>query len=64
MPSRILEMIREKVKLLDEQALKASGIIGAGQPKPKRIRVKKIIQGGETANIHGGNFDQIMSGIK
>jgi hypothetical protein len=49
---------------VDEQALKASGIIGAGQPKPKRIRVKKIIQGGETANIHGGNFDDVLNKVK
>ena len=41
---------------VDEQALRASGIIGAGQPKPKRIRVKKIIQ--------GGDFNDVMSGIK
>ena len=46
-----------------EQALKASGIIGAGETKPKRVRVKKILQGGETANIHGGDFNDVLNKV-
>ena len=29
---------------VDEQALKASGMIGAGELKPKRVRVKKVLR--------------------
>jgi len=52
---------------VDEQALKASGIIGAGETKPKRIRVKKILQGGDapsgaraSAPLRGGDFNDVM----
>ena len=45
---------------VDEQALKASGIIGARQQKPKRVGVKTVQQGGGTTNIHGGDFNDVM----
>ena len=49
---------------VDEQALKASGIIGAGQPKPKRIRGKKIIQGGDFNDVMRVTGDVLSSGAK
>ena len=49
---------------VDEQALKASGIIGSGQPKPKRIRVKKILQGGDFNDVMRVTGDVLSSGAK
>jgi hypothetical protein len=36
---------------ITEGELQASGIIGAGKPKPKRVRVKKILQGGDFNDV-------------
>ena len=49
---------------VDEQALKASGIIGAGETKPKRIRVKKILQGGDFNDVMRVTGDVLSSGAK
>ena len=49
---------------VDEQALKASGIIGAGQPKAKRVRVKKILQGGYFNDVMRVTGDVLSSGAK
>ena len=49
---------------VDEQALKASGIVGAGETKPKRIRVKKILQGGDFNDVMRVTGDVLSSGAK
>ena len=36
-----------------ETELKANGIIGAGDVKPKRLRVKEVLQGGESISTRG-----------
>ena len=49
---------------VDEQALKASGIIGAGQPNPRRVRVKTILQGGDFNDVARVVGDVVSSGAK
>ena len=44
--------------------LKASGIIGAGDVKPKRVRVKKVLQGGSFDDVMRVTGDVLSSGAK
>ena len=54
----------QNTQTVDEQALKASGIIGARQPKPKRVRVQKILQGGDFNDAMRLTGDVLSSGAK
>jgi hypothetical protein len=36
---------------ITEKELRANNIIGAGEPKPKKIRVKKVLQGGDFNDV-------------
>ena len=45
----------ENTQPITEKSLVASGITAAGQPKPKRVRVKKV---------KGGDFNDVMSKVK
>jgi hypothetical protein len=47
-----------------ETELKASGIIGAGDVKPKRVRVKKVLQGGDFNDVMRVTGDVLSSGAK
>jgi hypothetical protein len=46
---------------ITEGELQASGIIGSGKPKPKRVRVKKILQGGDFNDIMRVTGDVLSS---
>ena len=41
---------------ITETELRASGIIGAGEPKPKKIKVKQVLQ--------GGDFNDVLNKVK
>jgi hypothetical protein len=47
-----------------ETELKASGIIGAGDTKPKRVRVKKVLQGGDFNDVMRVTGDVLIVGSK
>ena len=49
---------------ITEGELQASGIIGSGQPKPKRVRVKKVLQGGDFNDVMRVTGDVLSSGAK
>jgi hypothetical protein len=49
---------------ITEGELQASGIIGAGKPKPKRVRVKKVLQGGDFNDVMRVTGDVLSSGAK
>ena len=47
-----------------ETELKANNIIGAGETKPKKIRVKKVLQGGDFNDVARVVGDVVSSGAK
>ena len=49
---------------ITEAELQASGIVGAGMPKPKRVRVKKVLQGGGFNDVMRITGDVLSSGAK
>ena len=49
---------------ITEGELQASGIIGSGKPKPKRVRVKKVLQGGDFNDVMRVTGDVLSSGAK
>ena len=49
---------------ITEGELQASGIIGSGKPKRKRVRVKKVLQGGDFNDVLRVTGDVLSSGAK
>ena len=49
---------------ITEGEMLSSGIIGSGEAKPKRVRVKKILQGGDFNDVMRVTGDVLSSGAK
>ena len=60
---KLIDAMQNKTPITEGEML-SSGIIGAGEAKPKRVRVKQILQGGDFNDVMRITGDVLSSGAK